>query len=237
MRTCFNMDPLTVDPRKNGDLISSTFLFMLYDGLTSLLPNGEVELSLAKSVHLSEDQCTYTFSLREAYWSDGHLITAHDFEYSWKKTLDPNFHATCPQLFYPIKNAKEAAEGVVSPDQVRVQALNDTTLRVELNHPTPYFLSLISFCNFFPIPRHVELNNPAWENETQVVVSGPFRLVHWQKKKEIVVVKNPTYWDAEHTTLDSLHISIVTDEFTTLEMFENNEFEGIFRGCCCTGGF
>src|SRR5579872_4532777 len=150
MRTCFSMDPLTADPRKNGDLISSAFLFMLYEGLTRLLPNGQVELALAESVDVSADLCIYTFRLRKALWSDGHPITASDFEYSWKKTLAPAFPSPCQQLFYPIKNAEAAAEGKISTDQIRVQALDQRTLIVELNNPTPYFLSLISFCNFFP---------------------------------------------------------------------------------------
>ena len=89
MRTCFSMDPTTVDPRKNGDLITSSFLFMLYDGLTQLLPNGQVELTLAQSYELSDNGLTYIFRLKKAFWTDGHPITAHDFEYSWKKTLDP----------------------------------------------------------------------------------------------------------------------------------------------------
>lgn len=237
MRTCFNMDPLTVDPRKNGDLISSTFLFMLYDGLTRLLPNGQVELALAESVEISKDQCIYTFKLRHAQWSDGHPITASDFEYSWKKTLDPDFSSSCPQLFYPIKNAEVASEGKISPEEIRIQALDDRTLRIELNSPTPYFLSLISFCNFFPIPRHIEQKNSAWDVQGhaqnhskivhQLICSGPFKLVKWDWKKEIVLEKNPLYWDVEQTRLDALHISIINNEYTTLEMFENEELDWI----------
>ncbi len=242
MRTCFSMDPLTVDPRKSGDLISSAFLFMLYEGLTHLLPNGQVELALAESVDISGDQCIYTFRLRKASWSDGHPITAFDFEYSWKKSLDPEFPSPCQQLFYPIKNAEAAAEGKIAADQIRVQALDERTLLVELNNPTPYFLSLISFCNFFPVPRHIDENNPLWDAQItpysnpngananrccDLVCSGPFKLVKWEWKKEIEVVKNPAFWDADNTHLESLHISIVNNEYLTLEMFENDELDWI----------
>jgi oligopeptide transport system substrate-binding protein len=227
MRTCFYMDPLTVDPRKNGDLYSSAFLFMLYDGLTHLLPTGKVELSLAKSVDISPDGKVYVFTLRQAFWSDGHSITAHDFEYSWKKTLDPQFCSTCPQLFFPIKNAELALTGKIDLDEVAIHALDEETLRVELTHPTPYFLSLVSSCNFFPIPKHIAETKPDWDQipAQKLTISGPFQLIRWEKRKEIILAKNPFYWNAKNTTLSELKISIVSNEYTTLDMFENDELD------------
>src|SRR5207244_1542908 len=126
---------------------------------------------------ISEDGLTYRFHLRSAQWTDGKPITAYDLEYTWKKVLDPSFGAPCAFLFYPILNAPEALKKQVPLDQVGVRALNEKTFEVVLSHPTPYFLSLISFCPFFPIPKHVDLATPQWDQtdffSKQFVSNGP----------------------------------------------------------------
>lgn len=227
MRTCFSMDPLTLDPRRNGEQITSTLLYLLYDGLTRLKANGEVELALAESVEISTDRKTYTFFLKQAYWSNGSPITAHDFEYSWKKTLDPHFNALSPQIFYPIRNAELAVKGKVPLREVGIRALDDRTLQIDLEYPTPYFLSLLSFCNCFPISKQQEIAHPSWETGPvgMTVCSGPFRIVKWIKKREILCERNPYYWDFDNVFLDKIQISIISDPYLTLQLFDNDEID------------
>lgn len=224
MRFCFHSDPTSLDPRKNADVYTSNLLFMVYEGLTRLLPEGKVELALAESVDISEDGKTYLFHLRKANWSDGVPITAHDFEHSWKKILTPSFGSSCPYLLYCIHNAEKAVNGAIAPEDVGITALDDHTLKVELENPTPYFLSLITFCNFYPIPKHKEVENPAWHLNS-FVTNGAYIVKKWERNHEISLVKNPNYWDAENVHLDALHISIVSDEKTTLRMFENDDLD------------
>jgi oligopeptide transport system substrate-binding protein len=228
------MDPLTVDPRKNGDQITSTFLFHLYEGLTRLKSDDNIEFALADSVFISEDNKTYQFHLREAFWSDGHLLTAYDFEYSWKKTINPKFPALSPQLFFPIKNAEAAAQGLVPLEEVGIKALDKHTLRIELQNPTPYFLSLISFCNFYPIPRHIEEANPHWESQSpeKLVVSGPFKIVDWKRKQKIVCEKNELYWNADQVTQKSLEIRIIDNPYVTLQLFDQDELDFVSLVLC-----
>ena len=200
---------------------------MLYNGLTDVIAGGSIVPSLAESYEISQDQKTYVFNIRkDAKWSDGHKITAYDFEKSWKKTIDPTFPSLCPQLFYPIKNAEKAAKGLVSLDEVGINALDENTLVVHLNNPTPYFLSLTSFVIYFPIPSHVEEINPDWE-QTNPVCSGPYKLQKWNHNNEIILEKNPLYWNEKEAKLDKIHISIVSSENTTLQMYENNEIDWI----------
>lgn len=227
MRTCFSMDPLTLDPRKNGEQITSTFLYMLYDGLTRLKANGDVELALAESVEISEDGKTYLFFLKKACWSDGSPITAYDFEYTWKKTLDPSFNSLSPQILYPIRNAELAAKGKISLDKVGIQALEERLLKVELEYPIPYFLSLLSFCNCFPISKKQEIRNPSWDTAPchEALCSGPFRIVKWNKKREILCEKNPLYWNADQVALDKIHISIINDPYVTLQLFDQDALD------------
>jgi oligopeptide transport system substrate-binding protein len=222
------MDPTTLDPRKNGDVITSTFLYMLYDGLTRLRSSGEVELSLAESVQASPDGLTYEFRLRKALWSDGNPITAHDFEFSWKGILDPSFPAPCKQLFFPILNAEAASEGKLPLDAVGIESLDELTLRVSLAHPMPHFLSLVSFCNFYPVPRHLAATNlPKNPFATPLATSGPFSLSRWERGKEIALQKNPLFWDANNVEISNIHISIVGNEFAVLDLFEGDALDWI----------
>jgi len=226
LKTAFSSDPSSIDPRKNRDFFSSFFQKLLFEGLTRMEEGGKIEMALAKSAEISSDGLMYRFHLRDAVWSDGRPITAGDFEYTWKKVLDKKTGAPCAFLFYPILHAAEAFKGEVPIDQVGIRALNDKTLEIVLSHPTPYFLSLISFCPFFAIPKHVDQAHPAWDLETEhLVCNGPYRLVTWERNNRILVEKNPKYWNRGQVSLNGVEILIIPDEKTALNMFEQGEID------------
>jgi oligopeptide transport system substrate-binding protein len=212
LRVCFSLQPNTLDPRKAGDFSSSTLICMIYEGLTRCVPGGEVEPALAERVEISPDGKTYLFHLRKAFWSNGNPITAYDFERAWKGVFRSG--SSCTYLFYPLKNGEKCAKGKATAEEVGVQALDDKTLCVELERPTPYFYSLTAFPSF--LPAH---------GEDPTVYSGPFRIETMTPHAEIVLVKNLTYWNAAHVFLDQIHISIVSDEMTALHMFERGELD------------
>jgi oligopeptide transport system substrate-binding protein len=225
----FNMDPKTLDPRKSGDLVSSAVLFLLSSGLTEATASGEIVPALAESYEISNDKKTYTFHIRkDAKWSDGTKITATDFEKSWKKAIDPNFPALCPQLFYPIKNVERAIKGDVPFSEVGINALDDKTLVVHLNSPTPYFLSLTSFCIYFPVPSHIVDKNPHWDSGKEpLICSGPFKLKKWNPTSDMTVEKNPHHWNAKNIWLNEIAINFVGDENTSLQMYENGQIDWV----------
>ena len=211
LRISFSVYPSTLDPRKGGDFISSTMIGLLFEGLMRCLPDGSVEPGLAERVELSADQTIYTFYLREGYWCDGEPVTAYDFERSWKTICDPTFPALCSYLFYPILNAEAALQGVKSPEEVGVRALDSHTLEVELERPTPYFLSLTAFPAFLPAG----------------VGNGPYLIERIQPQAEIILRKNPTFWNTENIRIERIHISIIPDENTALQCFERGELDWI----------
>jgi oligopeptide transport system substrate-binding protein len=220
------MDPTTIDSRKNADPYTSTLHFLIYEGLTRIDPTGKGTLALAKSVDISADQKRYTFHLRPAQWSDGHPLTAHDFEYSWRTTLSPDCASPCPYLLYPIKNAELIAQGKASIEELGVKALDDQTLQVDLENPTPYFLSLITFCNLFPIPKHIEEANPDWElSHRHAVFSGPYRIVSWKPGQKIELEKNPSYWNAKQVHIPKIHAYLIPDAQTSIRMYEQGELD------------
>ena len=217
LKISFSTHPHTMDPRKAGDFISSTLICLIYEGLTRCLPGGSVEPALAKQTEISSDQKVYTFHLRKASWSDGKPITAYDFEKSWKNQLSPP--SVCAYLLYSIKNAEKCAKGEADLDQVGITALDERTLRVELERPTPYFYSLTAFPSLLPVPSHIQ----TFDNG--LIHSGPFSIERNIHNFEISLVKNPHYWNRREVHLDGIHISIVPDEMTALQMFEQGELD------------
>jgi oligopeptide transport system substrate-binding protein len=222
----FTYSPFSLDPRKSTDPVTTVMSFMLYEGLTRLESDGTVSMALAKHVKISKDRKTYVFHLRPCSWSDGTPLTAHDFEASWKKVLDPNFPSKSAFLLFYIKNASKAKRGECPLEEVGVKALDDTTLRVELKKPTPYFLDLTSFCTYFPVPFNGE-EVPHPNRYRKSVSNGPFMLKSWASDDEIVVVKNPFYWNAKEVQLDEIRATIIADESTALKMYEQGQIDWI----------
>lgn len=221
LRIAFNVFPATVDPRKSGDFVSATLICLIYEGLTRCLPDGSVELAIADQVEISPDETVYLFHLRPSFWTDGRPVTAYDFENSWKKIVDPKFPSLCAYLFYPIKNSEAAAKGEKPLSEVGIQALDEKTLRVELERPNPYFLSLTAFPSFLPVPSHLSET----DLHESTPVNGPFRIEEMSANSEIVLIKNESFWNRNAILLDEIQIQIVFDETTALQMFERNELD------------
>lgn len=222
--TSFYKNPSTFDPRKSGDTTSSAAIFLLFKGLTRLQSNHEVIFDLAESLQVSSNGTRYVFQLGEHYWSDGREISAWDFENSWKKLLSPQFPSFSAHLFYPIKNAGKAKKGQVALDKVGIYAENSKTLIVELEHPVPYFLELVSFCNFFPVPSHREEQFSSSLDET-FVSSGPFQLMKWKPNQELFLKKNPLARNPFGVFLENIQIHIISDEKEAFSRFDKGELD------------
>ncbi|MBI5274252.1 MAG: peptide ABC transporter substrate-binding protein [Chlamydiales bacterium] len=225
LRLNFTQCPPTLDPRKSGDIISSTFIFMMFEGLTKITPSSSCELGLAKQIDISPDLLCYTFTLKDSYWSNGDPITSYDFAASWKNILDPSFPAPNANLLYPIKHAFFAKKGLVALDDVGIECPDEKTLIVTLDKPTPYFLELTSFCTYFPIHpsyRSTFSIDPSMEN---LISCGPFLLQYLKKNADAKLIKNPYYYDKDNIHIDQIAISFVSDDLVALEMFEKGEID------------
>ncbi len=228
-RMNIRMEPPTMDPRKGGEIVSSSLHFILFEGLTQLNEDGSVSPAQAETIEISDDLITYTFHLKECYWSNGDRVTAQDFEKSWKDILSPEFPSRNAHLLYPIKNAEAAKRGDLSLDDVGITSLNEKTFVITLEKPTSYFLNLISFCVFFPVNSKVDTEHPDWMyNQSEHFVSnGPFKLKKWDHNSTIFVERNPHYWNAANIDLDGIELLMIPDEMTAYQMYEQGELDCI----------
>lgn len=221
-------EPSSLHPGLATDIWSSNVLLQTFEGLTRINQKGEPQEAMAKDIKVSEDLLTYTFTLQDhAKWSNGDPVTAHDFEYAWKWVLTPaNASEYAYQLFY-IKNAEKAFKGEGSVEDVGVNALDDRTLEVKLENPTPFFRELTAFTTYFPINSKIAKDNPKWaENAGELYTSnGPFKMTAWEHKNKIMLEKNEHYWDAQHVKLESIEMLMINEANTELSLFESGELD------------
>ncbi|SNX53006.1 peptide ABC transporter substrate-binding protein [Thermoanaerobacterium sp. RBIITD] len=225
-------EPPTLDPQKATDVVSIDILNEVLDGLTRYNKDGKIlpGSGLAKSWDISKDGLTYTFHLRDAKWSDGNPITAQDFEYAWKRALDPKTASQYAyQLFY-IKGAEEYNSGKGTAEQVGVKALDDKTLQVTLKAPTPQFLGLTSFVTYLPIEKsaYEKFGDKVGADPDKLVYSGPFVISKWDHQQSITLEKNKDYWDSSNVKLQTVNFSMIKDNNTLIQNYDSNTLDSIF---------
>jgi oligopeptide transport system substrate-binding protein len=218
-------EPQILDPRRARSLNDIALLRHLFEGLTRKNPQNKIELALAKDVQISDDGRSYRFTLIKSYWSNEDLLTAYDFAYAWHKVLDPKFPSDMAHQMYLIKNAQAVKEGKLPSSELGVRVLSDTELEVELEHPAPYFLELLSFPLFFPVHRQLDTQNPNWcWQDTTYISNGPFILAKWDHRSLVRLHKNPLYWDSSSVFLSEVLAYMLSEE-AELRLFEKGDID------------
>ena len=222
-----NSEPPSLDPGIAVDADSFDMIYACFEGLTSYDLKGELVNATAESFENTPDFTKYTFKIRkEAKWSNGDPVTAHDFVYAIKRNLDPKTASEYAYQLYYIKGGEEYNTGKGTADDVGVKALDDYTVEFQLKAPTPFFRELTFFPTLFPLHQKTIESNPQWAAEAKTIVgNGPFNMESWEHKSKIVFVKNPNYWDKDNVKLDRIEISMIDDNNTALSMFENGDLD------------
>lgn len=225
-------EPETLDPSMATGIPEATVIMNCFEGLARTDPSGnEIIPSVAERWDISPDGRTYTFHLRESYWSDGRPLTAGDFEFAYKRILDPALAAEYAMMLYPLDRAEEYNTGkITDPSSVGVRALDPRTLEIRLRSPTPYFLKLLPHQTYNPLPRHIVEKNPDWALSPEFYVSnGAFTLTEWVHHDRLVLKQNPRYWDAANVVLDELVLRTIQSVSTELAMFETGELDVTYQ--------
>lgn len=227
LRWNMGSEPKTLEPVLNTALDASNVINNMFSGLMRE-KNGKMLPELAESYAVSEDQRTYTFRLRETYWSDGAPLQAGDFVYAWKRALNPATGAQyASQLFY-IKGGQDYYEGRAGADAVAVKALDERTLEVTLIAPVSYFLELTAFPCYFPVRQALVDQYPdgSWAKNPQVFISnGPYILKSYKQGYGLVLVRNPHYVFKDQVKLDSVEVLFSPDSPKALSDFESSRLD------------
>ena len=237
----FNLgaDPKTIDPALNAAVDGSTVIANAFEGLMRVDDKDMPIPGVAEKYEISADGLKYTFHLRkEAVWSDGQPVKAGDFEYAWKRALNPDTAAEYAYQLYYLKNGQgynesklpdaDLSTGIkkATADEVGVKAIDDSTLEVNLEYPTVYFLSLMAFPTYAPVRRDIVEGNDKWTLKPETYIcNGAFKMTEWKAKDVIVFEKNEKYWDVANIKLEKINYKMLDDQNASLAGFKAGQLD------------
>ncbi len=208
-------EPRDLDPASLQAAVEYVIDSALYEGLVNVANDGQTILpGVAESWDVSQDGRVYTFHLRrDASWSDGSRLTADDFVYSFRRAFTPTMACETASIGFGIQGARDFASGrSSSPDSIGVRAIDPQTLQVRLEQRQPYILVVLGGAPFEPVPRAVVERfgggthpGSAWTRPGNLVSNGAFILASWHANQDLVVVRNPHYWDRGRVRLREIH--------------------------------
>ncbi|MBN1810663.1 MAG: AAA family ATPase, partial [Anaerolineae bacterium] len=222
--------PVTLDPSLADDVDSICVIDQLFSGLVELGLDHGVVPDVAHSWEMSEGGRTYTFYLRDdVYWSDGTPVTASDFEYAWKRVLNPAARSPVANLLYDIKGGRAFHQGEGDEEDVGVRALDEATLTVELEQPTGHFLHLLAHTASFPVPgKAVAVHGETWTEMQNIVTNGPFRLETQDQEKGVVLARNPQYHGRFTGNVERIELCVGSDISDRLRAYEADGLDTLF---------
>ena len=220
-------EPGTLDPHRAEGVPASNVLRDLFEGLVMEDPSGAYISGAAESWSLSEDAKTYVFKMREnGKWSNGDAVTAEDFVYGLRRSVDPATLSNYSSMLYPIKNARDIVLGKKSSETLGVRANGPTTLIIELEEPTPYFLSLLTHSTTYATHRpSVEKFGARFTRPGNLVGNGAFKLEEWRVQSHIKLVRNTEYWDNKNTTLEEVYYYPIDDVNSSFKRYRAQELD------------
>ena len=217
-------EPLSLDPAKAGGTWESNIIGNMFIGLTTDDAHGEVIPGMAERWEISEDGLTWTFHMRRADWSDGVPVTAYDFEFAWRRVMNPETLAEYAAILYPVKNAEAINAGKLPVTALGIHAIDERTLEIQLEHPAPYLPGILKHQTAYPVPKHVvEQWGDDWIKPAHVVVNGPYTLIKWWSNYVVHLRKNPQFFDAANVCLNELFFYPTSDPDVATRRIEAGE--------------
>jgi len=218
-------DPETLDTHKTSTVVEAHILRDLLEGLVINDAKAGIAPGVATDWAVSENGLEYVFTLREdARWSDGSPVTAGDFVYSLRRIMNPETGAKYANILFPIRNAEAINKGEADLDALGVEAIDDHTLKIALEAPTPYFLELLTHQTSLPVhPPSVEEHGNAFVQPGNMVTNGPYRLVSFTPNDKLVIEKSPTFHSADSVAIDEVVYVPIEERATCLRRFEAGE--------------
>ncbi|WP_191013858.1 peptide ABC transporter substrate-binding protein [Treponema zioleckii] len=222
----------SLDPQKAVNASSFEMIGNCIDGLMQMADDGSVQKAICKEEIVSSDGLKHTFKLRDdVFWSNGELVTAHDFVYGWERAVDPatqSEYAFMMRDIAQVKNAGAIMAGQMDKNQLGVRAVDDYTFEVQLRVPVSFFNQLLYFCTFYPAnQKFIEKVGENYATTPEnFLCNGAFILTEYEPQgKGITFIKNTAYYDADKVSLAGLNYKIVADGAEALQKFKNGEVD------------
>lgn len=230
LKVHFDVEIASMDPQIATDGTSFETIANVTEGLYSVDAAGSPILAMAEKVEKSEDGLTYTFTLRDAKWSNGTPVTANDFVFAWRRLVDPNVASEYAFIaeIAGIKNAAAITAGELSTEELGVTAKDDKTLVVELEVPVPFFESLMAFPSFLPVNEEffTTAGDSFGTSPDTILSNGPFVVTSYEPAATTITLeKNPTYWDADNVALDGIQYQVIKDSQTAMLSYQNGDLD------------
>jgi oligopeptide transport system substrate-binding protein len=233
LTVCFASEPSTIDPALNSALDGAIMLHHSFEGLLKWVDDGEGNATLApgmaESWDISEEGTVYTFHIRKgALWSDGEPVTAFDFEYAWKRLVDPETAGYYSYMLACVLNGPEIIYyGTMAPSELAAIALDESTFQVTLHTAIPYFPEIAAFPAAFPVRQDIiEANADQWTFDPATYIgNGPFMMSEWVHNSYIMMVQNPNYYGVEDLGPDSIKFALMDDNNAMLAAFNGGEID------------
>ena len=225
----YGSNPETLDPALNAAIDASNTIITIFEPLLLINENNEVIGGQAESWEASEDGLTWTFTMRDGLkWSDGTDLTAKDFEYSFKRMVNPDTAAPYAATCLGMIDGFDAAQAG-DTDALNVKASDDgKTLTIVLAYPCSYFDKMAAFAAMSPVQQAtVEANGDAWCTSAETFVSnGPYMITEWTPSERIVLTKNPNYvggWDNSKIVSDTITLLLLEDSSAAFAAYNSGE--------------
>lgn len=200
-------EPDNMHPNDVDNTWESAMFRDMCEGLMTEGPGGELIQGVAERYEISNEGKTYTFYFRDdVKWSNGDPVTAHDFLFSYRRIVNPASAVKFAWILGNIVNAEEITSGKEKNlDTLGVKVIDDSTLEITLDNPTPYFLELLTHGATCPLPKKVvEKLGKDWVKNGNHVSNGAYKLVEWKPQQYVKLEKNPHYRDFDKIEVDEV---------------------------------
>lgn len=215
----------SMDTQLATDGFSFEAIAATVDGLYYMDEDGSALPSLAEKTEVSEDGLQYTFTIRDAVWSNGTPVTAHDFVYGWRRLVNPESASEYSYMLdvAGVKNGWDCATGEKPLEELGVKAVDDKTLVVELDRVVPFFIKLMTFPSFYPTNQEfVEAQGDEYALSPEgTLACGPYKMSEWYQGSSFKLVKNEKYWDVDSVKLDAINFKVVLDSQSSVLEYDS----------------
>lgn len=220
-------DPDTLDPGRADDAQKNQIVLETQETLVRLI-DGKLTPAGAESYEPSGDGLVWTFHLRANKYSDGTEVKAQDYVNSIRRVFDPEVNCHNAGIFYCIKGGEAFNTGKGSKEDVGAEAVDDKTLKITLTEPLPYFPQLLTFSNITPVPESKtkgSANSSYGATAKELSQSGPYYVSDWTRGTQVILKKNPNYWDAGNIKLYEIDMPLAQDENTRQQLFDTGKID------------